>query len=234
VGAYGRPPHELMLALRDEFGVSRFVETGTFRGDTAAWAAERFGRVITIEASEQLHREAVERHAVLSNVEFVHGNTRAVLPDVVSRLEGPAVVWLDSHWSGGVTFGESDECPLLFEIETVRASPHDHYVFVDDARYFLAPPPRPHKLEHWPRLAQVTAALTSGERPLEPLLVGDVIVAVPAAAVPFVWQYAQDAATERAESLRERVAPTRRVRVLASRLAAVLRRPSTVIGTPKP
>jgi hypothetical protein len=184
-----------MLALAEAFSIDLFLETGTHIGMTAAWAAEHFREVITIEASADLHREAAARHGGLENVRFVHGDTRSVLPFVVVALEAPAVVWLDSHWSGGGTYGEDDECPLLFEIETVRASPLEHCLFVDDARLFLAPPPRPHKLDQWPTLAQVVAALTAGERPLDVLVLDDTFIGVPAAAMPFVRQYAQTRST---------------------------------------
>ena len=118
MAGYGLPPKELMLTLQKAFSLERFLETGTYRGRTAAWAAENFDEVVTIEASSDLHDTAHERHGHLPNVRWVHGDTRDVLPCEVARLAGPAVAWLDSHWSGGTTYGEGDECPLLAEIET--------------------------------------------------------------------------------------------------------------------
>lgn len=196
MGLHGGPPKALILALRNEFSVDRFLETGTYRGATAIWAAQHFGKVVTIEASEQLHRQAVARHGHHRNARFVLGDTRSVLRAEAEALGGPAIVWLDSHWSGGGTFGEDDECPLLLEIETLRASTDAHYLFIDDARLFVAPPPMPHKMDQWPTLTQVTAALTSGDRPLEVLVLDDAFVAVPAAARLLVWQFAQAAATQ--------------------------------------
>ena len=40
------PPHDLILLLRDAFGCEVFIEAGTYRGDTAAWAAGEFARVV--------------------------------------------------------------------------------------------------------------------------------------------------------------------------------------------
>jgi hypothetical protein len=199
VSRYGVPQKALMLALRDALGISRFLETGTHRGTTAAWAAEHFAQVITIEASEQLYREAVARHGQLGNVRFVLGDTRTVLAGELERLGGPAVVWLDSHWCGDETHRAGGECPVLDEIAAVRASPHEHVVFVDDARYFLAPPPRPHRMEDWPTLAEVIAALTEGERPLDVVVLDDAFVAVPTAAGQIVRACAQEAATRALE-----------------------------------
>jgi hypothetical protein len=213
---YGGPPQALMLALRDAFAVNRFLETGTHRGGTAAWAAQHFGHVITIEASGQLHAEAVAQHGHLENVRFVLGDTRSVLPAEVGRLGGPAVVWLDSLWCGGETHGEDAECPVLFEIEAVRASSHQHYLFVDDARCFEAPPPRPHKMDHWPTLTDVTSALTRGDRPLKVLVLDDTFIAVPAEAQELVWRYAQEA-TMRAWQQRKAAAAEERLTTLAAR-----------------
>lgn len=184
-----------MLALAREFSLTRFLETGTYLGCTTAWAAGHFEEVITIEASEELLRAAMEKHAGLRNVRWVHGDTRAVLRGEVERLSGPAVVWLDSHWSGGATYGQDSECPLVLEIETLLVSLHEHHLFVDDARLFMAPPPPPHNPEDWPTLTDVVNALTKGPRPLDVLVLEDTLVAVPAAAKGLVWQYAQDAAS---------------------------------------
>ena len=106
MAGYGLPPKELMLTLQEAFSLERFLETGTYRGRTAAWAAGNFDEVVTIEASSDLHDAARRSHGHLGNVRWVHGDTRDVLASEVARLAGPAVVWLDSHWSGGSTYGE--------------------------------------------------------------------------------------------------------------------------------
>ena len=185
-----------MLSLASEFSIERFLETGTHLGRTTAWASANFSEVVTIEASEELQQAAIEKRGRLSNVRWVLGDTRDVLAPEVERLTGPAIVWLDSHWSGGATYGERDQCPLISEIETLRASPHPHHLFVDDARLFLAPPPPPNDPAQWPVLREVVAALTSGERPLEVFVLGDTFVAVPPEATPAVRRYAQSTADD--------------------------------------
>jgi hypothetical protein len=224
MGLNGRPPQALMLALRDAFSVGCFLETGTHRGATAAWAAQHFRQVVTIEASEELHSEAVTSHGHLGNVRFVHGDTRDVLPGEVDKIDGPAIVWLDSHWSGGETYGEGDECPVLFEIETLRTSRHEHYLFIDDARCFIAPPPRPHDMDQWPTLTELTDALTRGERPLEVLVLDDAFVAVPRGAKELVRRHAQDMTTQAWDLLRAPPAAERDLHARARRFVARLRR----------
>jgi hypothetical protein len=223
MGLPGGPPKALMLALKHAYSVERFLETGTFSGSTAAWAAAHFSEVITIEASPELCRAAAERHRELAQIRFVEGDSRAVLEGIVAGLGGPAIVWLDSHWSGGATYGEGDECPLLHEIATLRSAPHEHFIFVDDARLFLSPPPRPHDMRQWPTLAQVVAALTQGSRPLEVLVLDDAFIAVPAAAKQLVWEHAQEAATRTWDELQRPRLESPAQHSTAKRLSALAR-----------
>lgn len=64
---------------------------------------------------------------------------------------------------------------------------------VDDARLFCAPPPRPHRAEHWPDLAVTTSVLVAGGR-RHVMLVEDVFVAVPNEQRAFLDRWLQDAA----------------------------------------
>lgn len=185
------PPEELVLRLAHEFDVPYFVETGTLKRATAAWAAPHFRQVWTIEASKEYHARARERHQARQNIHFVLGDSRAELPRIVGELDGPAVFWLDAHWSGHTTFGVEDQCPVLDEIGIVNRSRHPSYVLIDDARLFLSPPQPPHRVEQWPAIATVVATL---DRPVERYIVvtEDVIVAVPPTAKLLVVAHCQE------------------------------------------
>jgi hypothetical protein len=191
------PVARLMLLLARRFDLRHFVETGTFEGGTAAWAAGHFEKVCTIERSEALHQAARERHAALENVHFVQGDSRAALETVVRSLDGPALFWLDAHFSGGETAGADAECPLLDELATIDAGDHQAYLFIDDARLFLAPPPRPHRLEQWPALDQVVFALKARREDDYLVVLDDAFVRVPGEARAEVATFCQELATER-------------------------------------
>jgi hypothetical protein len=173
-------PREIIEKVRATFQVSTFVETGTYRGDTAAWASERFDRVLTIEGSPEFQRQAQERHAQRGNIEFLLGDSRSMLREVLSRLGStPALFWLDAHWMPG-SFGKAQECPLLEEIEAIYQSPAEHFILIDDARLFLAPPPLPHRASDWPDISTVLTALGSTGRPANYTVVyNDVIISLP-------------------------------------------------------
>ncbi len=176
------PPRDLVLHLRDSFGIADFVETGTFLGDTAAWAAGQFARAVTIEAAATLHARAVARHGQLGNLRLVLGDSRAELPRLLAASPRPALLWLDGHWSDGETFGQGAECPLLEELRAVAAATVEHFVLIDDARLFVTPPPPPHDPAQWPTMVQICDTLRIGGRNPHIVLVDDVIISVPASA----------------------------------------------------
>lgn len=174
-------PEELILFLKQRFDLEDFVETGTFQGHSAVWASRHFERVFSIEANEALWQAAQARHAGLMNVQFILGNSPQELAKLVPELRRP-LFWLDAHWCGANTAGESDECPLLAELAVIAgAKVEPSVILIDDARCFIAPPPWGHKWEQWPDLTAVMSALESCGRPYV-VVEDDVISAVPAAA----------------------------------------------------
>lgn len=173
---------ELAENLKTTFRLRSFVETGTYLGNTSAWAASHFERVITIEADAALYARARERFANQSNVEVYFGNSGEIISVIVSRLPDPSLFWLDAHYSGEGTAGESHECPLLAEIAALDASPIEHVVLIDDARMFLSPPPPPHRVEEWPNIRMVIERLCARKPDSFICVFEDVIIRVPAEA----------------------------------------------------
>lgn len=151
-------PKEAISFLRDAMALTTLVEGGTYQGGTAKWAAENFDQVVTIENSPEMHRLASKNLEAIPNVLLLAGDTRQHLPELVAQRDN-LIYWLDAHWSGGQTYGQDDECPLLHELEIIFAHDRNHVILIDDARLFLAPPPSPHRREHWPTLLEVTRAL---------------------------------------------------------------------------
>ena len=189
-------PQALVMFLKERFGRRCFVETGTLGGNSASWAARIFPSVYTIEASEPLWQAARQRYSQLSNVRFIHGDSPSQLATLIPTLERP-LFWLDAHWSGGPTAGQEAECPLLRELATISAvRPEEAFILIDDARFFLEPPPPPHKWEQWPDMAEVTALLRACGEP-HVSVKNDVIIAVPRSARPDLvafWRRAPESA----------------------------------------
>lgn len=148
----------LIEGLAIELSIGRFVETGTFKGETARWAAGRFREVVTIELSQSLHLEAAASLADLPNVRCLQGDSAECIAEAAPLGGAPSVFWLDAHYSFDGTAGESAECPLLEELAVLEGRNGD-VVAVDDAHMFLMPPPSPHNAAHWPDLPEVIDAL---------------------------------------------------------------------------
>src|SRR6185436_980968 len=187
------PPAQFIEMLREDFGLEVFVETGTFLGNTAVWAGRRFKRVYTIEAHRPNFARAGLDHGRAENIRFLHGYSADLLPEVLAEIRTDAIFWLDAHWMGMGSHGESGECPLLQELQHINRSAFPHFILIDDARLFLAPPPLPHKAEHWPTIGDVLVELQKKQR--YTIIFEDVIASVPAAARSAVADWVQQQTT---------------------------------------
>lgn len=154
-------------------GLTTCVETGTGHGTSTFWAAGVFDQIATMEINEESRHTAIARHPGLTNVDFLFGSSRSVLPGVVAALAGPAFFWLDAHSA----FGEASDCPILDELEIINRSPHQHYIVVDDADCFSGIEPQYQSLG-WPT---VTAILAEAKRlhPYYHVVAHGVIVIMP-------------------------------------------------------
>ncbi|HEY0748459.1 MAG TPA: FkbM family methyltransferase, partial [Steroidobacteraceae bacterium] len=86
--------------------------------------------------------------------------------------------WL-THWRGGSTGGAGQECPLLAEIGAVGKLNEQSVILIDDARYFLGPPPAPHRPQDWPRLLDLIEALKLISTRHELWVINDVVIYAP-------------------------------------------------------
>ena len=194
----GGVPDQLGVALRDALGLTRAVETGTYRGGGARSLAHMFDSVVTVELSPELHASAATALADLRHVTALCGNSADVLPGLADASI-PTLWFLDGHWSGGETAGEEAECPVLGEIAALRAGHVDDCVVIDDARLFAAPPPPPHDPNQWPTLLEVFDALREARGDQHVTVLDDLVIAGPTRAKPVVDRFGQGLAGPEAE-----------------------------------
>ena len=173
-------PKGLVHAVTKAARFQNFIETGTFKGGTSHWAATIFPKVYTIEISPELSKTASEIGAGkgLSNVNYLVGDSRTVLPALVPKLEGRSFFWLDGHFCTGAG-GEDFQCPLLEELDSLKSLP-GCVIFIDDARLFLGRNPPPHHTDEWPRIDEIFAKLHALFPDAFTTVIDDVIVCVPA------------------------------------------------------
>lgn len=134
------PPHSAkQRAIRHYgalYGLSTLVETGTYKGDMVAAQIRNFDRIYSIELSKELADKAVRRFAAYPQVTIMQGDSGKVLHEIVPRLDGPALFWLDGHYFGGLSVRGETDCPIFEELEAVFSSPYAHVLLIDDARCF--------------------------------------------------------------------------------------------------
>jgi hypothetical protein len=176
-------PIKLAAMLASELRITHAIETGTYFGTSAAALAHEFEQVWTIELSPDLHRKALDRFGHLPNLHLIQGSSAEVLSRAIAESNAPTLFWLDSHWSGGITAGQEHECPIMDEIAQIDASEHaaTSCILIDDARYFLGPPPPPATRDAWPTFMVVMDTLRTMKDRYVTVL-DDVVIAVPACA----------------------------------------------------
>lgn len=159
-------PLALGLALRDLCGLTRFVETGTYHGDTARLVAPHFERVLTLEAVQ-------ERFWAIDGPDWPKNVVRVIddsATDLYPYVRGaqPMLFWLDAHWISNGTGPDDDPlmagisyCPLRAELQQIVAADigYRDVILIDDARYFLRPPINRGAEADWPSLDEIVRLL---------------------------------------------------------------------------
>lgn len=98
-----------LIKLRDKFGLTSCIETGTQYGTTTLELHEIFGRVVTIENDSGYYLRAMERFHGL-NIIAVIGESQYWLN---CFREEPCLYYLDAHGDG--------KCPLKQELNIIRS-----------------------------------------------------------------------------------------------------------------
>jgi hypothetical protein len=119
----------------ERYGCREFVETGTSIGDTCLALADAFEHIYTIEVGNVAYNKARARLRAHRHVELFLGDSAEVLPQILEKLSGPALFWLDGHLDSGGTQGKY-VTPICWELEAIFATGVPHVILIDDARMF--------------------------------------------------------------------------------------------------
>ena len=138
-----RNPHSYskvrqIRALANRTNSRVLIEAGTFLGNTAMRCSLDFERVITMELDADLFQQAKSYLSSRKNVLCLEGDALKLLPSVLEQADvRDALVFLDGHFSGGVTaLGELAE-PACEEIAVLAEHKSKiNAVVVDDFRCF--------------------------------------------------------------------------------------------------
>ncbi len=120
--------------------IQNFVETGTYRGDTAMMAARNFFFVYTIEIVPELFQESMKRaaDADVQNIRFNLGDSLEKLPAILAEVKEGAFFFIDAHQSGADTGNNNKQrVPLLLELDLILGADLGPSVLIfDDVRFW--------------------------------------------------------------------------------------------------
>lgn len=116
------------------------IETGTFLGASTYLFSGVFDKVHTIEADENLYKTSnYWLKSLRNNIETYHGDSGEILNVILQKVDEPCIIFLDAHWSEGVTSKKYGITPLLEELKYILNSTHRHIVVIDDIRCLETP-----------------------------------------------------------------------------------------------
>lgn len=145
------PPHmakqRMVLEYAKKYNIDTLVETGTYFGDMVCAMKDEFKSIYSIELSDFFYKNAVRQFRHYKNINIMHGDSGDVLSKLIQVLNGPALFWLDGHFSGGNTALGVDYTPVIKELENIFKSKFDNVIIIDDARCFDSDPFYPKKEE---------------------------------------------------------------------------------------
>lgn len=122
-------------------GISTFVETGFYMGETVTNAlnSKLFEKIYSIELSPVYFKRGVEIYRSRPSVELIEGDSTDVFPNVLSTLNlntQRAMFWLDAHYSAGNTSRGKKISPIVEELLALVQHPiKNNTIFIDDMRY---------------------------------------------------------------------------------------------------
>ncbi|MBU4011425.1 MAG: hypothetical protein KJ882_11750, partial [Proteobacteria bacterium] len=135
------PPHivkqRTLRTFAKRFNLKIMVETGTFYGDMVEAMKEDFDRIYSIELSKELYEKAKKRFEDEEKIQLIQGDSGIELGNLINRIDGPALFWLDGHYSAGVTAKGSKYTPIYEELTHIfEGTDKRHVIIIDDARCF--------------------------------------------------------------------------------------------------
>lgn len=124
-------PVDLMIGLRDTFGLRQFIETGTSNGHTTQMAALAFPKVQTIEINQKQQEASRRKFRNQPHVTCHLGDTRDWIKTLDFAAMPPTLIYLDAHCAGS-DYPEESQLPLAEELSAIGSLYGKHCIVIDD------------------------------------------------------------------------------------------------------
>jgi hypothetical protein len=136
------PPHSAKQKVIEKYAklysCRTLIETGTYLGDTIYSQKDNFSQIISIELSPRFYKGAITRFKNYPHVRVCFGDSGELLSDIMSGIKSRSLLWLDGHFSGGLTARGETESPVFRELEAIfKNNDTLHVILIDDARLFI-------------------------------------------------------------------------------------------------
>ena len=112
---------EEFLKLKSEFDILNVVETGTCLGSTTIFFSQNFENVHSVEINNEYLNIARERNP---NANYYLGSSDQLLPQIIEKLNGKTIFFLDAHWE--------NHCPLLNELNCIATMQNKPIIVIHD------------------------------------------------------------------------------------------------------
>lgn len=149
------------------YSIETFVETGTYEGAGVVTALQQVEEAFSIELDEQRFKKAQALFAPLSGVHIIHGDSGEVLPEIIPKIKGRCLFWLDAH----ILEGHKDT-PILDELKCVLDYQGEYVLLIDDARLYTGE-------GDWPAFDNIKAIILKARPDCEIEVKDDIIRCIP-------------------------------------------------------
>ena len=161
------PPLDLyfLLKLKANFkSYPNFIESGTYLGHTIFSVEPLFNHLYTIEIKEELYNKTKSRYTG-QKINFFLGDSSEILGLLLPNIKGQSIIFLDGHWSAGVTGKGKKDCPLYEELESITKYHEEAaIIIIDDARLFGKGPTNSNEVCNWEEINEEELIKKVGDR----------------------------------------------------------------------
>lgn len=127
--------NQIVFEHLHKYSIDTFVETGTYRGGGISNAMPQAKEIYSIELDEERYSNAKTIFEQFPNVHILHGDSAKVLPEIMPKLAGRCLFWLDAHYRDDCP-KDTKETPILDELRCVLKYQYPFIILIDDARLY--------------------------------------------------------------------------------------------------
>ncbi len=145
--------------LAAQYHTSIFIETGTHLGDTTWGVRDSFDKLYTIEIEPNFAAHARCRFRNEPRITVLEGDSARVLQKLIPTIKDCCLIFLDAHFSGGISGKGEGNTPFRDEMMAIASSAiKNHIILIDDARDYTGENGYPTQEEVFRYLRAINAA----------------------------------------------------------------------------